>query len=175
MNWRTGLLLSSLAILVSGCAVSDDPRTGGLAGGIYGLSSGAYEQRVQDRQQNLAQLHAVQQDLQTEGTQLQAAKRAETQRLASERQRLSALDRDVRNLQTKVRTMKSSNTASGQRAQDLQKRLGELKVKIAATQASLNQPDTRNDDLRRQQLEQQRRELQQEYQQLLDLSLKLSQ
>ena len=35
--------------LLGGCATTDDPREGGLDGGLYGLSSGAYDRRIDER------------------------------------------------------------------------------------------------------------------------------
>lgn len=45
------------ALLLGGCAgVSTDPHTGGLAGGIRGLATGAYDQRVAVREASLQSL-----------------------------------------------------------------------------------------------------------------------
>ena len=46
---RAGLV-SCTVVALAGCAnVSTDPRSGGLAGGINGIVTGAYEQRIEDR------------------------------------------------------------------------------------------------------------------------------
>jgi len=50
--------------LATGCqTVSSDPREGGLLGGMSGLQSGVYEQRVQDREARLAEMRTMQQEL----------------------------------------------------------------------------------------------------------------
>ena len=60
-TWRSAGIRAPLAccaaLLLAGCAnVSTDPRTGGLAGGINGIVTGAYEQRVEDRKTELSDL-----------------------------------------------------------------------------------------------------------------------
>ena len=45
---KPALLLVSIVFLMGGCT-SDDPNQGGLIGGLIGLGSGSYEQRVADK------------------------------------------------------------------------------------------------------------------------------
>ncbi len=45
---KPALLVASIVFLMGGCT-SDDPNQGGLIGGLVGLGSGSYEQRVADK------------------------------------------------------------------------------------------------------------------------------
>lgn len=58
-SWLTvrGSFVCCAFLALAGCAnVSTDPRAGGLAGGINGIVTGAYEQRIEDRKTELSDL-----------------------------------------------------------------------------------------------------------------------
>lgn len=76
------LMLCALLALTGCCSnVSTDPREGGLAGGVCGKTTGAYDRRLQARESELASLSAAQNSLQS--------------RLSSNRRRASELDISV--------------------------------------------------------------------------------
>lgn len=174
-------ILSGVALLslLAGCATSSDPRQGGLFGGIAGLSSGAYDQRVQERE---AKLHASQQsqaELSAEGARLEQEKTARQALVAQERQRLAKLDQDVQGLERKVKQLSSRAGGADKQVKEAQQRLADLKQQIATQGQAIdalegggdgNQPD----DLRRRQLEEQRQALQREYDALMEFTLKLA-
>lgn len=100
------------ALFLSGCCsgVSTDPREGGLAGGVCGKATHAYDQRLRHRQQQLASLSEAQRDLQA--------------RLGSDRRRAAALGTSV---------------AAKKRRQDDQQRLAvQLDEQIAAEKAAID-------------------------------------
>src|SRR5262245_59565111 len=84
----------ALAFLTGGCN-SDDPNQGGLFGGLIGLGSGSYEQRVADREAEWAEEEAA---YQAEV----AAKGDLDQDLEARRQSASALDQDIATLEQSV-------------------------------------------------------------------------
>lgn len=61
MRARKGhIAVPLLAALIGGCAgASTDPHTGGLAGGINGLATGAYDERIEARQVALDDMDAA--------------------------------------------------------------------------------------------------------------------
>ncbi|MEN3794670.1 hypothetical protein [Fulvimarina sp. MAC3] len=93
---RTSLVLGT-ALLLSGCCsnVTTDPRAGGLAGGVCGNVTGAYDQRV-------AMLQAKAGDLDTANARLQGRLTSQRQvagslaaELSAKRRRLAALERKL--------------------------------------------------------------------------------
>lgn len=64
-----------------------DPRTGGFAGGLCGLSSGAYEKRLQQRRNELRTLEAAKADLEARLASRQAKVRALETQIAETRRR----------------------------------------------------------------------------------------
>ncbi len=175
----TGGFLCALALLGSGCASSTDPREGGFLGGVQGLQSGAYEERVQSRADSLNRLRDLQQDLDAKQANLESQKAGLEEELALERQSLAALDREVTGLEQSVETFQADDVQQKQQVQELQSRLDELKSRMQAQTSALDALEgsgtgSTDQDLRRRQLEEQRRALQEEFELLMDLSLELS-
>ncbi len=176
---RTGLLLFALAIFCSGCASSTDPREGGFFGGVHGLQSGVYAERVQTREESLNRLRALQQELDVEQAELEGQKASLEKELALERQSLAALDREVTGLEQSMETFQADDVQQKRQVQELQSRLDELKSNMQAQTSALDALEgsgtgNTDQDLRRRQLEEQRRALQEEFELLMDLSLELS-
>lgn len=181
------LILAGVAGALSACATTDDPREGGFVGGVQGLSSGAYERRVREREDNLAKLRAMQAELEQESAALTAEKGERQQILARERRRLAELDADVDSLESRLAEMGPANSAGDQRVKELQDRVVGLKDRLARQTRTIDQLEGAGSaadalegqgevsDTRRRQLEAQRTALQKEYEELLNLTLMLAQ
>ncbi len=181
--------LIAVVVLLSGCVANENPKEGGLFGGIHGLSSGSYERRVQEREDNLAKMRALQQELNQETTSLDAQKQQRQMILDEERRQLATLNTDVKALEIKLASMQKEKGSSDKRLTDIQTRLTNLKSGLSTQQNSLDALEGNGvggadslegtgtgmpTDSRRQQLEAQRLELQQEYDDLLNLTLMLA-
>ena len=180
---------AGLAALLGACATTDDPREGGFIGGVQGLSSGAYQQRVSEREDNLAKLRAMQADLEQDSAALQAQKGKRQQLLAEEKRKLASLDSEVEALQRKLTAMGQESATSDDRVRDLRDRVADLKARLgkqtrdidrlegggSAADALEGQGNGDGNDSRRRQLEAQRTALQREYDELLNLTLMLAQ
>ena len=166
--WRLAALLIAGALL-SGCATTDDPHEGGLAGGIYGLSSGAYDRRIDEREQSLQRLDEVQRELDSEKSELEAQRANKQARLEQLDASLGQLDRETAVLAKRLR--EQSTELGGQRARtaQLQKDLEQLRVDIALVEGHANSGTPV------QELEAERDRLEDEYRNLLDLYLELGQ
>ena len=79
------------SFLFQGCATTTDPREGGLAGGIHGLSTGKYEKRIQQREERLNKLKQIQKDLEEEQAALAAEKEIKAAKLAEQKRELETL------------------------------------------------------------------------------------
>ncbi|MDX9717871.1 hypothetical protein [Thauera sp. AutoDN2] len=180
MSATIRLAAAAAAVALTGCAnLSTDPREGGFLGGVSGLSSGAYEARVVEREDRLAQLRETQRGLEMERTQLESRKSDAGRQLAAERARVKKLDADIAGLEKKVGTMTTQQGADAQRVGELQSRLAELKRKSAQQTSALDALEgsglgDAETDLRRSQLEEQRRALQREYDLLMKMQLELA-
>lgn len=171
--------LVGLWVAACGCASSTDPREGGFFGGVQGLQSGAYEERVQSRADSLNRLRDLQQDLDVQQANLESQKAGLEEEVALERQSLAALEQEVDGLEQDLSTYQADDAQRKQQIQELQTRLTELKSQMQAQTSALDAlegsgaGDT-DQDLRRRQLEEQRQALQEEFELLMDLSLELS-
>ncbi|MGM0645302.1 MAG: hypothetical protein ACQESV_02725 [Thermodesulfobacteriota bacterium] len=171
--------VAGLGIGLSGCASSSDPGEGGFFGGVRGLQSGAYEERVQDREARLERLRAMQEDLDAKQTKLEKEKAGLEEEVALERQRLASLQHNVAGLEQELNTYQADDAQKKQQIQELQSRVTDLKSQMQAQTSALDALEgsgtgNADQDLRRRQLEEQRRALQEEFELLMDLSLELS-
>lgn len=184
------LLVIGSVCLVAGCVSTDDPKEGGFFGGVQGLSSGAYERRAQEREDNLAKMRAMQNELQHESSILDTQKQQRQQLLNEEKKKLASLNTDVKALERKLAAMSKEEGVSSQRVAELNQRMSKLKGQMSSQSSALDALEgggTGGADAlegsgsggltagRRQQLEAQRQALQKEYDTLLNLTLMLAQ
>lgn len=137
MKMQQTLVILSVALL-TGCATTDDPREGGFFGGVQGISSGAYERRAQEREENLAKMRAMQKELETETASLDAQKHQRQVVLEREKSKLATLNKDVKALDARLAKLSKEQGASDKRVADLQHRLSLLKGQLSDQQTSLD-------------------------------------
>lgn len=78
------------ALLLAACTISDDPADGGFASGVAGLSSGTYQDRVDQKQATADAETARQADLQAQLGALQGEYQRARLELAQARSRVAA-------------------------------------------------------------------------------------
>ncbi len=122
-----GILAISAALLVFGCATTDDPRQGGL----FGYNPSAYQRRIAEREAALATLK-----------QEEAAQRDRTARLAQDQERarsernaaagrLAEMDREIGAIEQKISANRTRTSARQKEYEDLNARLGQVKREVA--------------------------------------------
>lgn len=123
-----------LVLGISGCATNPDPAKGGFIDGLAGLSSGTYQARVDQRQQNLDQMRQA-------STQLEAQNRDLQQNLASSkateqsyRAQLAQLQGDLTGLESQLRKAKAQSQAKAAQKKDIERKLADLKAKTQTMQ-----------------------------------------
>ena len=172
-------------LLLTGCGASHNPREGGFFGGIGGLGSRAYEVRLQEREERLSRLQQVQKDLEAESEGLGAEKTSLREQITRERTLLGELESSLAELEQAARSLEARDQREQRQIVELQSRLADLKTGIKEQESSLSALDqlegttghgtgTEGAELRRSQLEEQRRHLQEEYELLLELALELT-
>jgi len=124
-----------LLFFFSGCAVSDDPRQGGLLGYWHGTSSGKYEERHQEKLQQLEEQKRAQQQLTEQSEQLNTEIAIQDQKLAQEQKLNLRLERQLSNLQKNIDTLQL--TSEKQR-----KDAAALKTEIEKTRQSIETQKT---------------------------------
>lgn len=181
MNTRAlspGMLLA-VAVL-GGCAnVSTDPREGGFFGGVSGINSGAYDARLRDRDDRLAQLRDTQRGLEADRGQLESKRSALEHEVRAEREKLKKLNSDVAALDKRVKTLASQQGKDQKRVKELQTRLESLKSQAKQQGSALDALEgsgvgDAEADLKRKQLEAQRDALNREYELLMKMQMELA-
>ncbi len=152
---RFSFLFISGVLLSSGCAVSDDPGEGGFIGGVYGLSSGAYDKRIEEREQNLETLRQIRTESATEQVELQTEKQDLDSQLAELQIASTQLEQDIRQLSAQIDTMQARTTRARQKKQQLTHQQQALQRDLTSLQSKL-QRASHDSDLSRYQAEEQR-------------------
>ena len=169
-----------LGFCFGGCAGKDyDPREGGFFGGVAGLSSGGYKDRVQEREARLEQLRATQQQLAAEQIGLEGQKSAALAQVGKDKGKVSSMQAEIAALEKKSTALAKKEGADKGRIAELQKRTAELKKQMARQSTSLDALEgsglgDQEVDLRRKQLEQQRNALRREYELLMKMQMELA-
>lgn len=133
MYWITnGIRISAIVILIGGCAtsVTDDPTKGGLAGGLYGISSGSYDQRIEERRAELEATKQNQQGVQQEYKRLASDKAQQLRQKQQIQAELDKLQQDTGQLSAQLAKLQSVNTTSVRKKVDLQKRIQQVNTNI---------------------------------------------
>jgi chromosome segregation ATPase len=181
MNRYFIILMMLFAGVLGGCASGDlDPRTGGLFGGISGISSGTYENRVKEKEARLEQLRATQSQLNIEKGQLSQQQSAAYAQLGKDQAQVSAMQSEIVKLEKSSKALATQQGTDQQRVTELQKRItglkGNMKKQASALDAlegsGLGDADV---DLRRKQLEKQRDDMAREYELLMKMQVELAQ
>lgn len=180
MKAPAAILLVVSMTLFGGCAGKDyDPRQGGLFGGVAGLGSGSYENRVKERQASLEELRATRDRIHDETSRLEAGASAARVQLQEDQERVRAMQADIAQLEKKVNELTTTHGADEKRVDALRKRTADLKKQMEKQSFTLDalegsgMEDTEM-ELRRKQLEQQRNSLRREYELLLKMQLEMS-
>jgi len=116
------LIILFPVLLLSACAVTDDPSKGGFISGVYGVSSGAYDKRIEERQRNLEALRQAQQGSQAEQQQLQAEKSSLNSQVEQLRKTSADLEQDLDDLSLQISKQKAATLNAQKRKQSLLKK-----------------------------------------------------
>jgi len=126
------ILLKSFGIFViatamngcSTCTTTDnDPRKGGLIGGVCGLSSGAYDKRLAEQEGNLQATQAQQQVVENEKRQLHESKAARLRQKQTLAADVDKISNENKKLSAKLAQIKSKDAATRKKKADLQQRI----------------------------------------------------
>lgn len=181
MSRQAVVLMMLVAGLLGGCASGDqDPRTGGLLGGISGLSSGSYENRVKEREARLQQLRATQSQLDAEKGQLEQQQSAAYAKVAKDQSEVDVMQSDIARLEKSASKLSAQQGADQQRVAELQQRIAALNGQMGKQASALDALEgsglgDADVDLRRKQLEKQRDDLAREYELLMKMQVELVQ
>ncbi len=167
-----------LTAVLTACAVSNDPRQGGLFGGLHGLSSGAYDARVRDRQDELNRQQTYNQELKEQSETLESEVQLRDYQLTLEQQRVARLERDLSILESDVNQLKAKSDKQKTEIAALQRKIKDQKQKLKTQQSALTELDRAGgsaaDPERYRVLVQERDNLTVEYKNLLEYSKNVS-
>jgi hypothetical protein len=105
---RSALAATLIALAAAACARSNDPHDGGFVNGVVGLTSGAYQERLDQRQQQVDSLEQARRDME--------------QRLSATEQERAARQADAERLQQTVAALEQQSELAGERLMTAQRR-----------------------------------------------------
>jgi len=161
MMVSAGLMLALL--LSAGCGVTDDPSEGGILGGINGLASGKYEERLANRQVTLGRIRTESYGLQQDNRQLGDEAGGVTSQRSRLHRQIVALDAKTTELTERTSRLRADTEAKRQQRVELDRRLQQVRSDLAVLNRQVDE-----NRMTVEETERQRRELEQE---LADLSV----
>jgi len=135
------LYIIILAATLSACAVSDDPRQGGFLGGLHGLSTGAYDTRIQERQEALSSHEKANQLLQEQSKALGKEVVIRDKTLSEEKQNLAKMEGDLSRLDSEVGQLKVKSDKQKAELAQLKRKIEDHRRSLDSQQVALNDLD----------------------------------
>jgi capsule polysaccharide export protein KpsE/RkpR len=126
---------------LAGCATSDNPREGGLFGGITGVNSGAYDARIRQRQNELGQIQYVQQGLRQKSVALEDEAKQQASELAKEQRRMADMEKNLAALQTNLGKLKAKSVQQEKEITSLQLKIENTRQQLKSEQLALDKLD----------------------------------
>ena len=137
-------LAATLAL--AACEVTDDPRRGGLVSGIWGLSTGAYDERLEERETRLEAERRSNEDLERDLEDLQR----EEARLAAQKDVFNAtmvrLARKLHDLEAELRAFERSESADRAKVMELEADIRDLERRHREAGLASEEDDRREFD-----------------------------
>jgi len=135
--YRNLIITILFSAILTSCAVSNDPRQGGLLGGLHGLSTGAYDARVRERQAELNRQQSFNQDLNEQSKTLESEAQLREYELTLEQQRLAKMESDLSSLESDVNRLKAKSEKKKTQIANLQRKVKDQKQKLKTQQSAL--------------------------------------
>lgn len=129
------------AATLAACAVTNDPRQGGLIDGLHGLSSGAYEKRIQQRQDELKRQQNINQQLKDQANTLDKEAQAKDHLLALEQQRVAKLEGNLSILESDVNRLITKSAQQQADVASLNRKIEKLRREVKSQQADIGELD----------------------------------
>lgn len=136
------LITTALVVCLTACTVTSDPRGGGLFGGMRGIYGGDYDNRIQQRQGQLAEEQKINRDLHGKSETLENDAQLRDRTLASEQQCMSALVKDLSRLESSMNQLRAKSDQQ-------KKEVAKLRLKIEDLRKHLNSQETAISELDR--------------------------
>ncbi len=142
-----GLLFAVFSLC--SCATTSNPAKGGFFSGVQGLTSGEYQNRVNQKQSSLEQLKETGSELRSRQQDLSQRSAALSSEEKAYRRQLAQMNDDLANLQARLRKARLRTRSGQARRVKLEKNIDTLQVQIQGQE----QQSGLSEDQIRQQLE----------------------
>lgn len=126
------LLMGSISLFVTGCATTTmecDPSGGGLFGGLQGIHSGCYDQRLSERQQNLENIRQIQTSAQMEQSSLSQQRTIAQNEIIRLSNQAQVLNDEITKLSKDINAKQASTKQASDRKSSLKKKVKNLQGK----------------------------------------------
>lgn len=136
------LFIGSFSLLMSGCAISTlecDPAGGGFLGGLQGIHSGCYEQRLMERQQNLDNIRQLHSSMEAEQSSLEQQKKIAHNELSRLTNQAQILNDEITTLSREIDAKQTLTKQAEQRKNSLKKKVKSLQEKTLQLKRALAQ------------------------------------
>jgi len=141
MNYKISFFLLAVIVTLASCSSqSDDPRQGGLMGGLQGIYGGGDDKRIENKNDQLATQQRLNQDLELDSIVLTKEYQLTDAKLATENQQMLDLEKQVQLLASQVAEQRMESFRQ-------QNDIVHIKLKIAQLQRKIREQHAAIDDL----------------------------
>lgn len=175
---RRYIIAFVLLAVLTGCATSKNPRQGGFFGGLYGIYSGAYDDRIQKRQDELNSQEGINQGLKEQTKNLENEASVRDLELAKEKQDVAKMEKGISRLESEINALSTKSDKQKNEIARLKLRIENQRQRLKILQSDITKLDSAGgsgaDPARYQILQKERDRLALEYRRLLEYTQALS-
>ncbi|MEY3219172.1 MAG: hypothetical protein RIT27_529 [Pseudomonadota bacterium] len=127
---------------VTSCAISTyecDPSQGGLLGGLQGIHSGCYDQRLSEQQQNLENIRQLQVSAENTQSGLSQEKTLAQNELIRLHNQMDVIDEEITKLSRELNAKQATTKKAEQRKNSLKKKVSNLRGKTQQLRKTISQ------------------------------------
>jgi hypothetical protein len=117
----------AIFLALAGCAREEDPAKAGFFSGIGNLATGTYDQRLEQRQQELSEAERLKQQMAARAAESDRQRGVSETALREREARVARLDDELDRMQRRLDTLKRQRTGDEARLRDAQRQLADLR------------------------------------------------
>jgi chromosome segregation ATPase len=124
-------------VLLAGCAASPDPAKGGFFDGVYNLTTGGYERRIDEQTSDLQSVRERRNAAEAEAAETKAALAERERLIAKLREDVAELDRTLKHVEAKAAQKRKNSAVLTQQERELMRDLDSSKARLTSLEKQL--------------------------------------
>jgi len=137
------MVTAALVTCLAACGVTSDPRGGGLLGGMQGIYGGGYDNRIEQRQEQLAKEQDINRTLREESNILENEAQLRDRMLVAEQQRVVQIEKDLSLLESSINDLHAESDRREKEVMKLKLKVEGLRKRLGSQETAIAELDRR--------------------------------